>query len=136
MSGFGADINALFQEVTALLYDCESSVVRKGAPTATGRFQYTTSETTVYTNVPTLVQHNAANYGSRAIAYADRLAGRALALAFVPREYVVLDRDTIKVEGGDTYEVVGPPHLDGPDDPNLTVPCAAIAPVVVNPAVP
>lgn len=131
--GFGAETNTLFQEAVEGLMDSECSVVRHGAPESVGRFQWTQDDEIVYPIVPCTVQHNVGNAGAMAIQYANRLQGRAVAIAYVPRQFTILVDDVLKVAGGDTYDVVGSPHLDGPDDPCLTVPVAAIAPVVTNP---
>lgn len=129
MAGFGALINDVFQDAMALLFDTTCTVKRAGARTANGRFGYTSTLATTYSAVPCTVRHNVPDRGM----YADRLNGRVLAILAMPREYTVLVDDVIQVAGGDTYQVVGPPHLDGPDDPALSIPVAAVTPAVTNP---
>lgn len=132
-AGFGADVDALFQAAAATLFDQTLDVTRKGTPVNTGvAFNSTRAVTTIASNVPCSIQHATIGTGNSYTQYAARLNGRSLAFAFVPRSTPVLDHDTLVVHGGDTYDVVGQPHLDGPDDPALTVPCAAITPAVVN----
>lgn len=129
MSDLWAGIGDVFQDAVAIMYDSEATIKRAGARTSNGRFGYTTEMDTVATKVPCTVQHNVPN---RSASYMDRLAGRVLCLMVMPRTYDVLDADVIYIAGGDTYEVVGSPHIDGPDDPALNVPCAAAAPVATN----
>lgn len=111
------------------------TIKRKGARTGNARFGFTTALDVIATGVKCAVDHGGGAGGgaaTRQVIYADRLSGRAFAMVYVPRTKIVYDYDMIEVSGGDTYEVVGPPHLDT-NAPGLAVPCAAHTPVVVNP---
>lgn len=131
MSGFNAAIDIAFRAAMATLFDATCDIERVATRTSNGRFGYATATVTVVANdTPCSVQHGIPN---RSGLYADRLGGRVLCAIYVARTIAVRDKDTIKVSGGDTYEVVGPPHLDGDDDPVLFIPVAAAAPVTTNP---
>jgi len=129
-----ADIQLFASEFERLLGDT-CTIKRKGARTGNARFGFTTALDTIATDVKCAVDHGGGAGGgapTKQVLYADRLSGRAFALIYVPRTQVVYDYDQIEVSGGDTYEVVGPPHLDT-NAPGLVVPCGAHTPVVVNP---
>lgn len=132
MSGFGAATDELFGTVLTSLFDATCTITRDGARTGNGRFGGTYATTTVASGLACSVQHEAA--GSRSSrAYADRLNGRAFATVFIDRTAtVVLANDRIAVSGGGTYTVIGQPYYDGPDDPVLTIPCAAETPAATN----
>jgi hypothetical protein len=129
VAGFDAATRELFQAACASLYDSTCTIKGIGVTTPDGRFGRTETLVELATEVPCSVQH----YTPGRSLYADKLGGRVIAMVYMPRAYTVLKGNLILVDGGDTYEVVGPPHLDGPDDPALEIPVGAYSPPAVNP---
>ena len=131
MAGFDSVTNALFRDAVASLFDSTCSVVRDGALTSNGRFGGTRAETTIATGVSCSVQHES-NGSRNSVRFAERLGSRVFTGIYVARRDDVHMDDRIVVDGTVVYEVIGQPYLDGPDDPCLMIPCAAIAPALTT----